>query len=425
MIDACGVSQTKGNIAPIAFSKLVKLAAISITAAFGGAVASAQAADFSLPIQQAANATGVTSIRDNGSDGTGVTVGILSNSFNTTPGMNSTGTVDDLNYDISHGYLPPQNQIQIVKESTGPLSDEGRAIGQVIHAVAPGAKLLFYTAVNSQSDFGNGIQALKSAGANILVDDIQYVSEPTPPDGDINQAINTVVNQGVNYLTSAGNNDSGVQFTPLTIYGHASNPNAVTVGAAYEGNPTTSNFNYTGFSTTTVKQGQLEPFSKAGANSSSCSTSPDRTCKPDVVGPDGIPISFNLSGGSPSEVTNQGTFYDFFGTSASAPYTAGVAALLLQAVPQATNSQIYAAITQTATPLDSSSGFSSSSGYGLIHADKALTYLQQTTSVPEPSSFAGLIAFGCYYAGFLFLKRPISGDLQAKPFVVKPMTYKD
>ncbi|MBV9389625.1 MAG: S8 family serine peptidase [Chroococcidiopsidaceae cyanobacterium CP_BM_ER_R8_30] len=393
-----------------------------MTAAFGSAVASAQAADFSLPIQQAANATGVTSVRNSGLDGSGITIGIISNSFNTTPTMNSMGTPDTLNYDIKNGYLP--SQIQIVKDFNGSLTDEGRAIGQVIHAVAPGAKLAFYTGSESQSDFANGIQALESAGANIIVDDIQYVSEPNPPAGAINQAINTVVNQGVNYLTSAGNNAGSFQLTPLTIYGHASNPNAVTVGAVYEGNPTTSNYNYAGFSPTpTVQKGQLEPFSKPGANSPSCSTSPDITCKPDVVGPDGLPISFNLNNASPSEVTSQGTFYDFFGTSAAAPYTAAVAALLLQADPQATNSQIYAALTQTATPLNSS-GFSNSSGYGLIQADKALAYLQ-ATSVPEPSSFAGLIAFGFCYAGFLFLKRPISVGLQAKQFAVKPVSYKD
>ena len=86
-----------------------------------------------------------------------------------------------------------------------PFGDEGRAILQIIHAIAPGAGLAFYTAVNSEADFANGIESLASGGAKVIDDDVGYPDEPFFQDGLIAQAINTVAGQGVVYFSSAGN----------------------------------------------------------------------------------------------------------------------------------------------------------------------------------------------------------------------------
>jgi hypothetical protein len=87
-----------------------------------------------------------------------------------------------------------------------PFGDEGRAMMQIIHDVAPGATFQFYTAETTEPDFANGIQALASAGAKIIVDDVGYFDEPFFQDGTIANAIDAVESQGVAYFSPAGNN---------------------------------------------------------------------------------------------------------------------------------------------------------------------------------------------------------------------------
>jgi hypothetical protein len=87
-----------------------------------------------------------------------------------------------------------------------PFGDEGRAMMQIVHDVAPGAGLAFYTAEDGEADFANGIVNLATAGAKIVVDDVGYFDEPFFQDGLVAQAISQVVAQGVAYFSSAGNN---------------------------------------------------------------------------------------------------------------------------------------------------------------------------------------------------------------------------
>ena len=86
----------------------------------------------------------------------------------------------------------------------------------------------------------------------------------------------------------------------------------------------------------------------------------------------------------PSRVTNPACRADFGGTSAAAPFVAGVVALILEANPLLTNSDVQWIIASTATqvnPTDSSwtrngAGFSYSPkyGFGLINALEAVEY---------------------------------------------------
>ncbi|HKD55716.1 MAG TPA: S8 family serine peptidase [Steroidobacteraceae bacterium] len=86
-----------------------------------------------------------------------------------------------------------------------PFADEGRAMMQIVHDVAPGAALAFHTAINSEADFANGIIALADAGATVIVDDVGYFDEPFFQDGIVAQAIDTVARKGVVYFSAAGN----------------------------------------------------------------------------------------------------------------------------------------------------------------------------------------------------------------------------
>ena len=86
-------------------------------------------------------------------------------------------------------------------------TDEGRAILQLLHDVAPAAKLAFYTASVSETDFAAGIIRLADAGAQIIVDDVIYFAEPMFQDGIIAQAVDAVKARGVTYFSSAGNDE--------------------------------------------------------------------------------------------------------------------------------------------------------------------------------------------------------------------------
>ena len=147
-----------------------------------------------------------------GLTGAGVKVGVLSDSFDCrhtplTDDPDATFTV--ASQDVANNDLP---QVQVLKDDPEPDcsengTDEGRAILQLLHDVAPGAPLAFYTANVSQTDFAAGIKALADAGAKVIVDDLIYFAEPMFQDGIIAQAVDSVKARGVTYFSSAGNDE--------------------------------------------------------------------------------------------------------------------------------------------------------------------------------------------------------------------------
>jgi hypothetical protein len=136
-------------------------------------------------------------------DGTGTKVGILSDSYNNLGGS-ARG--------VAHGELPgPGNPfhykepVQILEDLDSGGTDEGRAMAEIVHDVAPGSSLAFHTANNGQADFAQGILQLADAGCNVIVDDVIYFAEPYFQDGIIAQAIDQVKDKGVTYFSAAGN----------------------------------------------------------------------------------------------------------------------------------------------------------------------------------------------------------------------------
>ncbi|HUI59464.1 MAG TPA: S8 family serine peptidase, partial [Steroidobacteraceae bacterium] len=95
-----------------------------------------------------------------------------------------------------------------------PFADEGRAMLQIVHDIAPGATLGFHSAEWGEADFASAIKALATAGAHIIVDDVGYFDEPFFQDGIIAQAIDTVESQGVAYFSAAGN-DADIAYDNL------------------------------------------------------------------------------------------------------------------------------------------------------------------------------------------------------------------
>ena len=137
---------------------------------------------------------------NSGEDGSGVQVGVLSDSYNQNSGASTTASDD-----TSSGDLPSSDQITIL-EDLGPASDEGRAMMQIVHDVAPGAKLAFHTALGGQANFAEGIRDLAAAGSGVITDDIIYFAEPMFQDGVIADAVEDVGGDGVAYFSAVGNN---------------------------------------------------------------------------------------------------------------------------------------------------------------------------------------------------------------------------
>jgi subtilisin-like proprotein convertase family protein len=127
------------------------------------------------------------------SDGTGVKVGVLSDS-------------DDFReQSIGSGDLPA-DQVTVPGQDGRPGAGEGTAMMEIVHDLAPGAKLFFATAFNSPESFADNIRTLRFVyGCDIIVDDVIYFFESPFADDVIAQAVEDVINDGAVYLSSAGN----------------------------------------------------------------------------------------------------------------------------------------------------------------------------------------------------------------------------
>lgn len=444
-----------------------------------------------------------------GVDGSGVTIGVLSDSFNTLGGASD---------DIASGDLPGAGNpngntapVNVLEELSFNASDEGRAIIQLIHDVAPGADFIFHTGVfNNQADFADAITELADAGADVIVDDILYLREPMFQDGIIAQAVDEVVADGVAYFTAAGSSGRGSYesaFNPsgqfeavsggefhdfqsgagvdtfqsisvlegqtirisfqwdspfFSVSGGAGSPNDLdiflydstgtnilassrdlNVGAdpvevfsfTNDGSFGTNQFNiaiansdgpnpdlmkYVLFGGVTIDEfdtnsstvyghanaagakavgvalyeetpefgvnpPNLQSFSSAGPTPILFETdgTPTRELrlKPEIIAPHGTNNTFFGSDTDGDGLPN------FFGTSAGAPHAAGVAALMLDAVPDATPGEIYQALESTALDMDDpftpgfDSGFDNASGFGFIQADLAVAELLENGEV--------------------------------------------
>jgi hypothetical protein len=134
-------------------------------------------------------------------DGTGIKIGVLSDG------------VTNLAASQALGDLGP---VTVLPGQAG-AGDEGTAMLEIIHDVAPGAQLFFATAFNGITSFAQNIRDLRAAGCDIIVDDVFYFVETPFQDGQapsvasttnggvVIQAVNDVTASGAMYFSSAGN----------------------------------------------------------------------------------------------------------------------------------------------------------------------------------------------------------------------------
>ena len=182
--------------------------------------------------------------------------------------------------------------------------------------------------------------------------------------------------------------------TSGTVYGHANAAGAEAVGAAFYGN--TPAFG--------VSPPILEGFSSAGPTPILFETDGTPTSeirdKPEIVGPDGGNTTF-FSSDIPQDPD---TFPNFFGTSASAPHVAAVAALMLQADSATDPELVYAVLEATAIDMDDpftpgfDAGFDFGTGFGLVQADLAVHALLPELVIakgdaPDPVALGGTLTY--------------------------------
>ena len=146
-----------------------------------------------------------------GLDGSGVKIGVISDSYDSKLGAQTDVNEGDLPGIKSSGQPNDNpNPVQVIEDLAQRGNDEGRAMLQIVHDVAPKAKLAFHTGFLSAGHFANAIQKLADNNlpggrCDIIVDDLTYITEPFQRDGIVAQAVNQVVAQGVTYFSSAGN----------------------------------------------------------------------------------------------------------------------------------------------------------------------------------------------------------------------------
>lgn len=385
-------------------------------------------------------------VRGQGLDGTGVVVGVISDG------------IDDLREAQESGDL---SDVTVPDGCPRGGGDEGVALLEIVHDVAPGAQLLFAGPADS-FEMVTAVECLLAAGADVIVDDLGFFGEPFFEDGPIAEAVHAAVKGGVSYHSAAGNeagvhleqdfvagpngtthefvpgdntetlvvpgrgrltcilqwndpfggsgNDydvflldqdlnvvafsidpqvgeqnpvevvdvvnerDGDAFAHLIIDRFAGDPRRLelfclgaravehrTAAGSIVGHPALDEVVAVGaIDVADPGLDQVEPFSSQGPCRVDFPAREDRP-KPDLAGFDGVSIS--NAGGFPACPPDCA----FFGTSAAAPHTAGVAALLLQKDPLLAPAEVQAALRAGAVDIGAA-GFDDASGFGRLDA---------------------------------------------------------
>ena len=140
-----------------------------------------------------------------GINGAGVKVCVLANGVNTLAARQASGD------------LPAT--VTVLAGQAG-IGDEGTAMLEIVHDMAPGASLAFATALPSSAQFATNIISLRNvAGCDVTVDDYTYYNEGAFEEADISAAISSVTAAGALYFSSSANSGNLTHGAPGTFEG--------------------------------------------------------------------------------------------------------------------------------------------------------------------------------------------------------------
>ncbi len=166
-------------------------------------------------------------------DGSGISIGVMSDSFNSQP--SAEGGFTTAQADVATGDLPggagvvtpgvnlnPNSQPVVVLQDYNPTpgaTNEGRGMCQIVADMAPKARIGFATADVGEVGFANNIRALgglpgytydaatqQGFKGDVVCDDVSYLDEAMFQDGVVAQGVIDVVAAGITYCSSAANN---------------------------------------------------------------------------------------------------------------------------------------------------------------------------------------------------------------------------
>jgi len=143
---------------------------------------------------------------DYGVSGAGIKIGIISDSFD------KLESGQDYQTALADGLVSPD----AVYSSPGGLDsdssgeDEGLAMAEIVHEIAPDAQIYFYTGIpggsSSAGALATAINQLAADGCNVICDDLDNPNEPFYEEGGTTDtAINNAVADGITYVTCAIN----------------------------------------------------------------------------------------------------------------------------------------------------------------------------------------------------------------------------
>ena len=109
------------------------------------------------------------------------------------------------------GDLPAD--LTVLRNEVG--GDEGTAMLEIVHDIAPNASLVFHDCGWNVLEFNQAIDALADAGCRVIVDDIGWTDEPFFEDGVVAAHVaDAVSRRGVVFISAAGN-DAGLHYQGL------------------------------------------------------------------------------------------------------------------------------------------------------------------------------------------------------------------
>lgn len=140
-------------------------------------------------------------LRATGLLGAGVKVGIISDGANNWTTASASG---DLPATITTYGSCTVQQRNVSACLAGKTCNEGTAMAEIVHDLAPQAEIAVAAASTSLEFIQRINQLANNFKANIIVDDLKFYAEPFFADGDIAQAV-AALPDNIIYITSAGN----------------------------------------------------------------------------------------------------------------------------------------------------------------------------------------------------------------------------